>query len=562
MPFLFDRPRVCPGGVPVPCPEAISASDNGTFTVNYRNEPIALRVQDPAGGTPCQAAGRAGDLSFAYSSKVDRVITDLNRQPNFYPPLTAGLAGRDPFTPMFRAYQGDKIQVRVLVGAHEEGHVKTVNGIKWLREPSEPKSGWRGGQMMGISEHFELLAPLTALEGTNALFWDHLYRPSTSMDGQWNGTWGLLRAYKNRQTTLLPLPSNDRFRITAVAPAEATAASTLEAGVITEAGTTTIQEKSVSNPTEFRGVCPIAAPERRFDVTAITAAALPGGRLVYNPRVGAFAGNPGPLNDPTALVYVNTSDLDATGRLRPGVPVEPLVLRAVAGDCILLTLRNRLPAVVPDRDGFSGLPPIVMKFNANQIVPSEHIGMQPQVLAYDVSRDDGMNVGQNSGDGTVPPGGSVTYRWYAGDLRTDPATDRLIATPVEFGATNLLSSDTIEQPVKGLGAVLVVEPVGATWTTDATTRTAATVTSPGGTFREFVVATQGSINLRDRNGTPICPIAGAGAEEGAATTTTQCQGADDAEETGNMGVNYRASRCGSASVSIRVRRSSRPAKST
>jgi hypothetical protein len=539
LPFLFDRPRVCPGGVPVPCPEAISASDNGTFTVNYRNEPIALRVQDPGGGTPRQAAGRAGDLSFAYSSKVDRVIAELNRQPGFYPPLTAGLAGRDPFTPMFRAYQGDKIQIRVLVGAHEEGHVKTVNGIKWLREPSEPKSGWRGGQMMGISEHFELLAPLTELEGTRAPFWDHLYRPSTSMDGQWNGTWGLMRTYRDRQTNLLPLPGNDTFTTTALEPGAITAASTLEAGLVTGAGATTVQEKRISNPTDFIGVCPQTAPVRAFDVTAITAAVLPGGRLVYNPRVGAFAGNPGPLNDPTALIYVNSSDLDATGRLRPGVPVEPLVLRAIAGDCIRLTLRNRLPTTVPDRDGFSGLPPVIMKFNANQIRPSEHVGMQPQMLAYDVSRDDGMNVGQNSGDGTVRPGESVTYRWYAGDLVRDQATDRLIATPVEFGVANLLPADTIEQGVKGLGAVLVVEPVGATWTTDATTRTAATVTSPGGTFREFVVANQGSINLRDRNGSAICPIAGAGGE-GATTTTTACQGADDAEETGNMGVNYRS----------------------
>jgi len=51
---------------------------------------------------------------------------------------------------------------------------------------------------------------------------------------------------------------------------------------------------------------------------------------VYNPRTGSFAGNPGPLNDPTALIYVNSADLDASGRLLPGVPIEPLVLRANA----------------------------------------------------------------------------------------------------------------------------------------------------------------------------------------------------------------------------------------
>ncbi|HYL81076.1 MAG TPA: hypothetical protein VEU07_09695, partial [Candidatus Acidoferrum sp.] len=38
----------CPGGVSRPCPEAVSAADVGTFSVNYRNEPIALRVHDPS----------------------------------------------------------------------------------------------------------------------------------------------------------------------------------------------------------------------------------------------------------------------------------------------------------------------------------------------------------------------------------------------------------------------------------------------------------------------------------------------------------------------------------
>jgi manganese oxidase len=532
LPFLFARPEVCPGGVPVPCPEAISASDNGTIVVNYRNEPIALRVQDPSSGTPQQAAGQAGDLAFAYSTKVVRKIPDLNQQPNFYPPLTAGLADRDPFTPMFRAYQGDNVQIRMLVGAHEEGHVHTVNGIKWLQEPSERKSGWRGAQMTGISEHFEFLAPLTEVDGTKGPFWDHLYRPTASMDGQWNGAWGLMRAYKNKRPNLLPLPNNDNFKLASLI--QNALQITLDPDAALLSGL--IQELKVGNPSDFTGVCPRTAPVRNFDVTAISAAALPGGKLIYNPRVGSFGGNPGPLNDPTALIYANSSDLDVAGALKPGVPVEPLVLRAIAGDCIMLTLRNRLPATVPDQDGFSGLPPVVMNFNANQIRPSSNVGMQPQLLAYDVSRDDGMNIGRNTGDGTVPPGGSITYRWYAGDLTRDPVTDKLIATPVEFGTANLLPADTIEQGLKGLGAVLVVEPPGATWTTDAKTRTAATVTSPSGTFREFVVMTQGSVNLRDRNGKAICPTAGAGAEAG----VTGCQGSDDAEESGNQAVNYRS----------------------
>jgi hypothetical protein len=318
-----------------------------------------------------------------------------------------------------------------------------------------------------------------------------------------------MRAYKDSRADLLQLPNNSFAT-----------------------------EVAISNGADFIGVCPKAAPVRRFDVTAITAAALPGGKLIYNPRVGNFGGNPGPLNDPTALIYVNTSDLDLSGRLKAGVPIEPLVLRATAGDCIRVTLRNRLPLIVPDKDSFNGLPPIVFKFNSNQIRPSEHVGMQPQLLAYDVSRDDGMNVGQNSGDGTVRPGFAITYSWYAGDLRRDPATNKLVATPVEFGTTNLLPADPIEQGGKGLGAVLVVEPTGATWKTDANTRLAATVTSPSATFREFVVVNQNGIQLRDRNDNPICPTDGKADEEGGMATV--CLGADDAEETGNAGVNYRS----------------------
>ena len=56
--------------MPLPCPEAVSAADPGTMSVNYRNEPVALRAQDPATNT--QAAGDAGDLSNIYRSDVTR----------------------------------------------------------------------------------------------------------------------------------------------------------------------------------------------------------------------------------------------------------------------------------------------------------------------------------------------------------------------------------------------------------------------------------------------------------------------------------------------------------
>src|ERR1044072_9367278 len=124
-------------------------------------------------------------------------------------------------------------------------------------------------------------------------------------------------------------------------------------------------------------------------------------------------------------MFVRTTDIDpATGKLKSGVPREPLVLRAKAGDCIEVTLNNRMPAGGPplDLDGFKTLPMSVVHFNANQVKPSAEVGLHPQGLFYDVTRSDGMNVGLNPVQ-TVKPGFSTKYQWYAGDLTADYATD-------------------------------------------------------------------------------------------------------------------------------------------
>ena len=86
-----------------PCAEAISADDPGTYAVNFRNEPIALRVFEDANlngvldpgedtngnGVLDQVAGDAGDLALAFQSRTDRAIPELNSQPaGPYPPLT------------------------------------------------------------------------------------------------------------------------------------------------------------------------------------------------------------------------------------------------------------------------------------------------------------------------------------------------------------------------------------------------------------------------------------------------------------------------------------------
>jgi hypothetical protein len=505
---------VCPGGVAPPCPEAVSAADPGTMTINYRNEPIALRVRDPdpnkritvtdAGGTAqvyAQAAGFAGDLSFAFSSSVSRADPVMNDQPTFYPPLTQGVLPLDPFTPLMRAYEGDKVQVRLLMGAHEETHNVSVNGVKWLAEPSEPNSGYRGSQILGISEHSEFVAK--RLDSSSVTpFTDHLYMAGSATDDLWNGTWGLLRIYDksnaaNKAVNLAALPNNG-------------SGHTPNQGL------------------DKKGTCPTkkGSPQQSYDVTAVTAQqALPGGTLVYNARGG--------LNDPAAILFVRTADLDASGKLKAGVPVEPLILRAAAGDCINVTLRNKLPATLPNdnnQPGYSSLPGIVPFFNANQLAPSSYVGLHPQMVEYFmVSGSDGMNAGLNP-PGAVAPGGTTTYQWYAGDVSMGPGGPSF--TPIEFGAINLSSSDPIKHSNKGAIGALIIEPQGSKWVEDVDypdakrkTRDSATVTKADGTtFRDFVLLFQDDINLRR------------GATGAAVPTVAQV---DDSEDSGSKALNYK-----------------------
>jgi hypothetical protein len=623
------------------------------WVVNYRNEPVGLRVFDPNGVGPdgnngTQTAGRAGDLAFAFQSRSDRAIAQLNTRFGDTPYPTAPYcqgAGDgincdrqlgDPFTPIMRAYERDEVKVKIQTGATEEQHQATVHGVKWLSNGSafgaSPNSGWRNFQSSGISEQFSLQAPVNPdLGQTGRRAFDTLYATDATRDGIWSGTWGILRTYGVEQTDLEPLGDN---------PVQ-----------------NRPNQDNVVNEDEFIGVCPdvlapFGVPDNlvTYDVTAVLAndvlpnnlgVTIPanapaggrqgadsngdgigdneggrlntaGGTLVYNRRGtnvpdvvipgegGAppvtLTGGDGPLNDPTAILYVQTDDLvpdpqnnaqqrrcDRGGvqdircpvRLADTAPVEPLVLRANAGDCIEVTLRNRLPEEAPDLAGWQDMmwvvnrdlfraarPPEMHFFNNNLIRPSSHVGLHPQLVEYDVTRADGTLVGNNLVENgqLAPPGGETTYRWYAGDIDyvsddVSPPMYTIVATPVEFGGVNLLSADRIKQPQKGLFGALVIEPAGATYpdtlaeldaaglqqdvpdgqgSGNATrlTRAQVTVTSDlggagsGGTYREALAIGHKIANIRWKDGSAVINV-----NQGEL-------GREGAEDSGNAGFNY------------------------
>lgn len=465
------------GSATVSAPNLISTgtagAPPGTQVVNYQNAPIAWRV------------GQANDMSYAFDSSLKQAS---NAQPN-----------GDPNTPLMRAYQGDNVQIRTLVGAHVFAHQFNLAGPQWFAEPSWQNSGYRSAQAMGLSEHFELLfkvpsssAPNTARKCPDGQSQkncvDYFYSPSMDEFGISNGMWGLFRSYDPTATAnkLTALPNNP-----------------IGAGV------------NVSYAT-----CPVNAPTRTFNVTAVVAATALGGEIPFNTRGTG-------LKSVSGVMYVRTEDLNATtGKLNAGVPIEPLILRAKAGDCITVNLTNKLDpsaAVFQQQmfmaPPFSGVNPVnqqpVFKSQMSKVT-----GLHPQLLSYDPATSQGQNIGWNrSGrpDQLATFGNTVKYQWYAGKIDRS-AGGTLTYTPVEFGSLNLFPSDLMYQQPNGLFGAMIIEPSTATsWTCDgangtqvscepiaaaspqAVTRAAATVNLPNSAmFREF--ATMFSDNLRISGG--------------------------------------------------------------
>jgi len=581
---------VCPNGIDratVGCPEIVSADDPGTMLINYRNEPLALRSRDPSSND--QAAGIQGDLSLVFADTVVRADPRLNA-PGPYG-RRPGELDRDPFTPLLRTYEDDRILVRLLVGAHEEGHNWGISGSRWLFERLAPNSGFRSSQMAGISEWHEFaLNPL--MQNRRDTVADFQYRGGSAVDDQWNGQWGIIRAYRYPRADLLRLTSTrpistslevakadsaagrmatpdgktaftqaptfpdpndstswtgDVAALDAASPTvpaskqadfdagTATPADSTQAGYGTEAqggidmdafvydadsgsetvasadadastklgpsrssaapeaepepGSSVFQSPQGSLNVGFWGVCPRLAPLRVYEISAVPASLLPGGRLVYNTRTA----HGGPLYDPTAVVYMYDADLARKAfRRNP----EPLVLRANAGDCVLVRLRNRLPEELPDTDGWNTLPMIVDQFNANHVRPSSLVGLHAQLVTLDIQNSDGSQVGTNL-NSTVPPGKWRWYQWYAGTVYPTGRGRSMVARPAEFGAINLISPDRIQHSNKGAVAGLIVEPRNSSWKVDPANRATATVHDAGGTelFREQVLVFQNDVNL-------------------------------------------------------------------
>jgi hypothetical protein len=475
-------------------PQIISAGPtSGVTSFNYRNDPLGLRVAAGSGGD-----ANATDLSYVFASNVKRNQpttpdpvnpNDLNKQPVpgtpinpaapntafIFPkkPLTSGMQGGDPYTPLLRAYEGDRVQVRVIAGAHMLPHAFTVGGMKWLFEPSFEDSGNRSTQSMGISEHFEFLfhTPRASPSKTANVNWaDYLYMPDASNQKHSliDGTWGIFRAYQSKTPDLMALPTNG-------VPAP-------------------LPDPPASNVAGYS--CPPGAPMRAMSVVSRTPATITFNSRGTGPQ-GRFPNTQ--ITNFYPLMYTLDSNQNTS---------EPLILRANAGDCIALTVSN---AFNPSSQTFNQSSTPAYDSNIT-LSPSKYVGLTPALLSYDAMKSTGLNVGFNPVQ-TVPVSTQRTYYWYAG--QTTVAQDGTVTgVPMELGSVNLTPSDPLEQDLHGLVGGLVVEPAGSIACVDtyngqsglkqygsATVYAGGTCANPGKVlYREFVLLTQDDLADVEWNG--------------------------------------------------------------
>ncbi len=522
-------------------PLAISSEDPGTQLINYRNEPIPLRITDrrsdpelggftytqtarcAAGDSDCKDTGDMANV-FSSTAHKDRdalllsngynaIIAPQTREllaewpdalarldstrdqietwrKDFGCALYAGpefadcrikrkdepwrMMG-DPATPILAAYEGDPMYIRLVQGAQEAQHVFAMTGNKWLREPDNRNSGYTNAQPLGISEHFEMDVKVDPL-GIGRL--DSLYLGS-SMDQLWDGMWGLSRSYGVTTTSEITDDGREKRRaepaivsglarlnalpgnFVPLPPPISASGETPALVCAAESDAPGASERSPYNQRLVFDISVVRACELRGKCEQVPMRGIP-----YNRRIG--------MDDPNAIVFVRNNhapgqpDLPGHQALNTKTnaqvlddlrlafdggkrPIEPLVLRAAAGQCMEVRLRNHLPermAEGPDSpwpdsfarhsDNFMSM--ITDGFNYNQLRMSTRVGLSaPRVLTYGLSSD-GANFGANDQDSATS------------GLPEGAKTSAVNGAPVTPGATADEDGAIAAQPVNQTAA--------------------------------------------------------------------------------------------------------------
>ncbi|MEU5721075.1 hypothetical protein ABZ783_04515 [Micromonospora sp. NPDC047738] len=415
----------------------------------------------------------------------------------------------DPYTPVFMAHEGDRVKWRVFQLSQEESHGFSIDRFPWKSETRDPESNVVQAQHLGVLEYFDMTVDVGAeLPWRDFVDRRHYVYGLTGSDDRFLGAWGQL------QVTDCDDPSGKgRYEVTPLpdSPNPCTGNIGWPDSICSDDGTGTYQH---------------------FTVVAFNH------DIVYNE-----AGD----HDPNGAMFALEEDVDA---IKSGQkPPEPLVLRAHAGDCVNLTLKNRLDpakmqptcfeATEPGQLGWrrghgSTLPgcldqPPKNERNVPGFKPypvSSRVSLTPTLLEYNLG-----SRGTNTGDDT----------YGLGDLTVGVGEERTFGWPVPENITGLAllqdQADPLHHGHHGLFGGLVIEPKGTSWLnpkdgTALKSGTQAVIVDPNGKdYRENVVLLNSDLALFRADGTDV--------PDNVNLAVAPSRETDDTEDSGEVAVNYR-----------------------
>jgi manganese oxidase len=432
--------------------------------INLRAAPIGERV--PPGSTPADPS--TTDQRQEFSGTVCRSTTSRELVDGGTNTVNATVATVDPYvfssvkygdpgTPLLRAYTGDPVVIRT-IGLAERNEALRIQGHRFRVERFNTDGELTDTATTGISERFDYVLDGGA-GGPAQMPGDYLYYSARNFAFE-TGAWGIFRVHDRRQSDLQTLPGHS--------------VSTGQGFPLLRPATGNTQVSPGPNPppssqsgaaSSTKDPCPSSAPRRNYDVS------------IFNVTLPTKV-----VADSNGVIYSLTSDMAA---IKAGQKkLEPLVLRANAGDCVQITLRNAL--------------------NQDSLYGGDRAGLDLSKLLSNPQLSGGGAVGLNP-DSTVPVGGSITYKAYA---------DKAVGTSI---FRNLGSE--VSQRHGGYG-MLIVEPAGSTWFNSTNnsplgataTSTQAIIRVPGGgSFREFALTMESSDQHNARSIVPYQDVvAGAG----------------------------------------------------
>jgi len=410
----------------------------GTLITNPAGEavnvnPATTQQRFEFNGARCRNAyNRTAVAGNQNANTVEATVTTVD------PYVFSSVVYGEPLTPTFRAYAGDDVVIRT-IGLGERGEALRFAGHQFRMERFNAAGRLMDTAVTGISERFDYVLDGGA-GGPNRKAGDYLYY-STRTFALESGAWGIFRVHDRAEPDLRPLPDNtpptgNGFPILSPNTADNSQTNPGAAPPAPSSGV-------VSDNAQ---VCPASGQTQRiYSVT------------VFNQPLPSS-----PFPDDEGIVYALTADVAA---IQAGTKaIEPLVLRANQGDCVIIRLRNRI--------------------EAGSLYGGTRAGFDLGQLQRNPQLSGGAAVGLNP-DTTVAAGQEIEYRFLA---------NREIGTAI---FQNLGSPASLRHGAYGL---FIVEPSGSTWRDSVTgavldgtrTSTQAVIDPPGTapSFREFALTMQ------------------------------------------------------------------------